>query len=363
MADLRLANLTKIFPGPVRAVDALDLAVGDGQLLALVGPSGCGKTTLLRLIAGLEQPTSGSIVIGGQPADGQDPRQRDLAMVFQGAALYPHMTAYQNLAFALKVRHLERPEIDRQVRQVAAMLGIESLLERRATELSAGQRQRVAIGRAIVRRPRAFLLDEPLCNLDGALRSQMRSELKRLHARLGVTTIHVTHDDQEAMTLGDRLAVMKDGRILQCDSPLAVYQRPANRFVAGFVGSPPMNFLAGVLSRRDGRAVLAGAGWELDLGDSPAARRAGDPGRAVVLGVRPEAMRAGQGASSLPVTLTLIEPTGEKVDLLATLPDGSTVVARLGAEPRFQPGQALHLAVDPQRVHLFEPGDHGTRLT
>src|SRR3989442_9097166 len=253
MAEVRLEHVTKRFSEDVAALDDLTLEVADGEFLILVGPSGRGKTTALRLVAGLEKPTSGSIAIGGRVINDVSPRDRDIAMVFQNYALYPHMTVYRNLAFGLRQRKAPKSEIDRRVREVSGMLGLDELLGRRPAQLSGGQRQRVAMGRALVREPKTFLLDEPLSNLDAKLRVQVRAQLKRLHARLGITTIYVTHDQVEAMTLGDRIAVIAGGVLQQLGPPQDVYDHPANLFVAGFIGSPPMNLLRGSANRGGGR--------------------------------------------------------------------------------------------------------------
>ena len=245
MAEVAILDVTKEFPGGAVAVNHLSITAEDGEFLILVGPSGCGKTTALRMVAGLDEPTSGAIAIGDRFVTGLSPKDRDIAMVFQNYALYPHMTVYKNLAFGLKQRKEPKEEIGRRVKEVAAMLGLEELLGRKPAQLSGGQRQRVAMGRALVREPRAFLLDEPLSNLDAKLRVQVRAELKRLHRRLGITTIYVTHDQVEAMTLGDRIVVMSGGELQQVGAPQDVYDRPANIFVAGFIGSPPMNLLRG----------------------------------------------------------------------------------------------------------------------
>src|SRR5437867_7235335 len=278
MAQVVLDHVTKVFDDQVMAVDDLTLTVGDGEFIILVGPSGCGKTTALRMLAGLEKLTSGRIAIDGRVINDVSPRDRDIAMVFQNYALYPHMTVFRNLAFGLRQRKVPSREIDRRVHEVSEILGLDELLKRRPAQLSGGQRQRVAMGRALVREPKAFLLDEPLSNLDAKLRVQMRAELKRLHQRLGVTTIYVTHDQVEAMTLGDRIAVMNAGRVQQIGRPQEVYRHPANLFVAGFIGSPPMNLLRG--SVREGR---------VQAGDLQFAR-GGVPDGDVVVGVRPEAL-------------------------------------------------------------------------
>src|SRR5438105_7780729 len=278
MAEVRLEHVTKRFSEGAAALDDLTLEVADGEFLILVGPSGCGKTTALRLVAGLEKPTSGSIAIGGRIVNDVTPRDRDIAMVFQNYALYPHMTVYRNLAFGLKERHTPKAEIERRVREASAMLGLNDLLGRRPAQLSGGQRQRVAMGRALVREPKAFLLDEPLSNLDAKLRVQMRAELKRIHQRLGITTIYVTHDQLEAMPLGDRIVVMSAGEVQQIGRPQEVYKEPVNLFVAGFIGSPPMNLLRG--SARGGRVEAGELAFSRD----------GVPDGDVVVGVRPEAL-------------------------------------------------------------------------
>src|SRR5216110_1297276 len=276
MAEVRLEHVTKRFSADAVALNDLSLDVQDGEFLILVGPSGCGKTTALRIVAGLEKPTSGRITIGDRVVNDVTPRDRDIAMVFQNYALYPHMTVYRNLAFGLKERRTPKPEIDRRVREVSGILGLDELLKRRPAQLSGGQRQRVAMGRALVREPKAFLLDEPLSNLDAKLRVQMRAELKRIHQRLGITTIYVTHDQVEAMTLGDRIVVMSNGRVQQIGAPQDVYRRPQNLFVAGFIGSPPMNLLRGRCA--DGSIRLG----DLDLPWS------GPDAAEVAVGFRPE---------------------------------------------------------------------------
>ena len=306
MAQVVLERLSKVFQGPggesIRAVDNLCLVVEDQELLVLVGPSGCGKTTTLRLIAGLEEPTGGAISINGQVVTGLPPKERDIAMVFQNHALYPHMSVYENMAFGLKLRHYPKAEIDQRVRDAAQILELADCLDRKPAAISGGQRQRVALGRAIVRRPRVFLLDEPLSNLDAQTRLQMRTEISRLHARLGSTMIYVTHDQFEALTLGHRVAVMKDGVIQQVAAPMDFYQQPANLFVAGFVGSPPMNFLHGTLLTKGDTvffqeqaagnpALSKPLSIQLDAGSVPTLRPYS--GKGVVLGIRPEDIACG----------------------------------------------------------------------
>jgi ABC-type sugar transport system ATPase subunit len=363
MADVTLDHVTKRFSEEVVALDDLSLDVADGEFLILVGPSGCGKTTALRIVAGLERATSGTVRIGDRVVNDVSPRDRDIAMVFQNYALYPHMTVYRNLAFGLKERKTPKPEIDRRVREASAILGLDELLARRPAQLSGGQRQRVAMGRALVREPRAFLLDEPLSNLDAKLRVQMRAELKRIHLRLGITTIYVTHDQVEAMTLGDRIVVMSAGCVQQIGPPQEVYGKPANLFVAGFIGSPPMNLLRGTVA--DGR-VEAG---ELSF------VRSGLPSGEVAVGIRPEDLRPGaDGGPSFAFEVDVVEPLGNEVVVHGSVA-GSVV--ETGAEENveiplvleerrapvtaiFEPaaapshGDRVQLRVAPERLHLFD---------
>jgi multiple sugar transport system ATP-binding protein len=382
MAEVILKNVTKVYPGGVKAVDGLNLAIRDGELLVLVGPSGCGKSTTLRMVAGLEELSSGEIAIDGKVVNDVPPKDRDVAMVFQNYALYPHMTVYKNMAFPLKLRKVPGAEIDRRVSEAARVLGIAGLLDRKPRELSGGQRQRVAVGRAIVRQPKAFLFDEPLSNLDAKLRIEMRVELKRLHRQLGATTIYVTHDQEEAMTLGDRIAVMKDGAIHQCGTPLEIYARPANRFVAGFIGTPAMNFLSGRLDvtqpslgdaptgapSAGSDLFFTSAGVRLRLPPEQASRLGEWVGKDVVLGLRPEAMsleptgRFAGADNSIAVTLGVVEPLGEKMDLFTTLADHKQIVARVDAQEDLEPGQSITLHIDGRKLHVFEPASPGRNL-
>jgi multiple sugar transport system ATP-binding protein len=403
MARVDLERVTKIFPGGVKAVDGVSLSAADGEFVVLVGPSGCGKSTTLRLIAGLEDPTGGQIRIGGRVVNDVPPKDRDIAMVFQNYALYPHMTVYKNMAFALKLRRVPKAQIRERVLAAARMLGIEHLLERKPRELSGGQRQRVAVGRAVVREPAAFLFDEPLSNLDAKLRVTTRAELKRLHQRLRTTTVYVTHDQEEAMTLGDRIIVMKEGAVQQADPPLDTYNSPINRFVAGFIGMPPMNFFDGVLRGESGRLVfeegvppekraggvkpaeiapstgsggggeltLPGNGFTLPLPGSLSERWAGAVGRHVVLGIRPEhlSLRRPDGVDAetrcapLAVRVNVIEPLGSDMDVYGSTGLHDHVVARVEAQGDLQPDQRATLWVDLRKVHCFEPGDAGMNLS
>ncbi|RMG19066.1 MAG: sn-glycerol-3-phosphate ABC transporter ATP-binding protein UgpC [Planctomycetota bacterium] len=356
MASVRLHEVSKRYaPDLPPTIDRVSLEVAHGEFFILLGPSGCGKSTLLRSVAGLEEISAGEVLIGDRRVDGLPPRERDIAMVFQSYALYPHMSVRENLAFGLRMRNTPRAEIERRVCEVAPILGLEELLDRRPRQLSGGQRQRVALGRAIVREPAVFLLDEPLSNLDAKLRGSMRVELKRLHQRLGATMIYVTHDQVEAMTLGDRIAILQGGRLQQVGAPLEVYARPANVFVAKFIGSPPMNVLP---ARREGELGLRlGEGrWELP----PALAAARPPGAPVQVGVRPEDLRLGAAGSGLPARVAVVEPLG--AETLVTLDsEAGPLVARTGPEARPRPGDPVGLAAPPEALHLFD-ADDGVRL-
>jgi multiple sugar transport system ATP-binding protein len=374
MAEIALKGLTKIYPDGTRAVQDLSLTVADGEFLVLVGPSGCGKSTVLRCVAGLEAPTSGSIALDGQPVTHLPPQARDLAMVFQTYALYPHMSVYDNLAFGLKMRRAPKEEIDERVKKVAQQLGISGHLPRLPRELSGGERQRVALGRAIVRQPKAFLMDEPLSNLDAALRIKMRAELLKLQRTLRATVLYVTHDQTEAMTMGDRVAVLKQGRLQQVAPPQELYEQPANRFVAGFIGSPSMNFITAVLQdNQDGPAVET-AGQTLALpADFLEKHQKLRPyvGKSLIVGLRPEHFLAASPDRSAPDWLRLtVKP--EVVETLGmvnyahfTLPDPLTpdhpqvsFIAALDPAVPAAPDEDLELAFDPSRLHFFEPDTH-----
>jgi multiple sugar transport system ATP-binding protein len=368
MAEVRIENVVKIYPGDVRAVDDITLHIQDKEFIVLVGPSGCGKSTTLRMVAGLEEITEGTIRIGDRVVNDVPPKDRDIAMVFQNYALYPHMTVYKNMAFGLKLRKMPKDQIDKKVRHAAEILGIEELLDRKPKALSGGQRQRVAVGRAIVRDPACFLFDEPLSNLDAKLRVETRAELKRLHHRLQTTTIYVTHDQEEAMTLGDRVVVMSDGLIQQCDTPLNVYNNPVNRFVAGFVGTPPMNFLDGTLVSQNDAVFFEGAGVKIKLDPEQAQQCQGRVGQEAVIGIRPEALflRPTDGANdeshTVQVTVGVVEPLGSTMDVYTRTSEDKRLVARLKAEP-LKDDTPIKLYLDMEKVHLFEPGTYGTNLT
>jgi multiple sugar transport system ATP-binding protein len=369
MAGITFAGVTKEFGDGTIAVDDLDLEIRDGEFMIFVGPSGCGKTTALRMVAGLEHPTSGEILIGGRVVNDFDPVDRDIAMVFQNYALYPHMTVRDNIGFPLRMQNIAKSERKQRIESAADLLGIGELLDRKPGALSGGQRQRVAMGRAIVRHPTAFLMDEPLSNLDAKLRVQMRAELVKLHQRLGVTTLYVTHDQTEAMTLGERVAVLNRGVIQQVDTPGELYTNPTNTFVATFIGSPSMNFLRGRISR----GAIEFASYRLDLPDSVRAAH-GDGEREVLLGLRPEHFydprlgTAGTTATPLPVTVELTEQLGSET-LLYFRADGvsaeqssegevelgGALVARLDPRTQANAGDRLELGIDLERAHFFDP--------
>ncbi|HEX4835260.1 MAG TPA: sn-glycerol-3-phosphate ABC transporter ATP-binding protein UgpC [bacterium] len=362
MAKVMLEQVTKQF-GHVLAVNNVTLEIPDKQFTVLVGPSGCGKTTCLRLVAGLEEATAGNISIGDRIVNDVAPKDRDIAMVFQNYALYPHMSVYDNMAFGLRLRKYPRPEIDRRVKEAAEMLGIQELLSRKPKQLSGGQRQRVALGRAIVREPQVFLMDEPLSNLDAKLRVQTRAEIKKLHARLQTTTIYVTHDQVEAMTMGDRIVVMKDGVVQQVDNPLSLYEQPANLFVAGFIGSPAMNFIEARLARQDGKVVVDGGVFRAEVPAEQASRLADWVGRPIILGIRPEDIydRALHPASANSAVMRAMvdvhEPLGSDIILYLTAGEHS-IVARVDARSQARMGQSAEVVLDMKKMHVFNPDTH-----
>lgn len=374
--SVRFEQVTKRF-GAVTAVNNLTLHIQPGEFMVLVGPSGCGKTTALRMLAGLEDPTAGEIYIGERCVNDVSPRDRDIAMVFQNYALYPHMRVYDNIAFGLRLRELKgalwqlthlgearaiKQRIDARVRQVAQMLEIENLLHRLPKELSGGQRQRVALARAIVRQPKVFLMDEPLSNLDAKLRDQTRAELKKLQERLGVTTIYVTHDQKEAMTLGTRIAVMKDGVLQQVGTPEEVYFRPANTFVATFIGTPPMNLLQAQVIEHDGKPALRLGGNAIPLLEAQARALTQWVGRSVLMGVRPQDIYTDRTAPpdailSEPIhaVVDVVEPHGDRNDVHLLI-DGATAIAQLSARVKVSEGEPLPIRLHLEYLHLFDPG-------
>ncbi len=368
MAQVILDGVRKVYPGGMEAVKDMSLEIQDEEFIVLVGPSGCGKTTTLRMIAGLEEISGGKITIGNRVINDVPPKDRDIAMVFQNYALYPHMTVYKNMAFGLKLRKYPKNEIDRRVNEAAKMLGIGELLDRKPKQLSGGQRQRVALGRAIVRVPKAFLFDEPLSNLDAKLRVETRAELKRLHRRLQTTTIYVTHDQEEAMTLGDRIVVMNNAVVHQVGRPLDIYDRPVNRFVAGFLGTPPMNFINGKIVESGGRLGFNEGSNKLVFPADWTERLAPYRDKEMVLGIRPENFStkpdgpfAGEG-NSLKIRVEVVEPLGDKIDVYVSIPSNDHIVCRIDARSGLKEGDELVMYTDVSRLHVFEPGDDGRNV-
>lgn len=361
MASITLNNVSKIYPNDVTAVRDVSLDIRDGEFMILLGPSGCGKSTTLRMIAGLEAISSGDLLIGGRRVNDVDPADRDIAIVFQNYALYPHMTVARNLAFGLKLRHVAPAEIETRINRVATLLGIEPLLSRKPSQLSGGQRQRVALGRALVREPQAFLLDEPLSNLDATLRASMRTELIKLHNTLGTTIVHVTHDQVEAMTMGERICIMKDGDIVQVGEPMEVYRNPANTFVASFLATPPMNLLSGRFDSGSGGLAAVVETCRLPVPEAYRAAYAGHAGQPVIVGLRPEDFHRtalGDGRSA-PVDLVTIatEVLGPEVILVANLASGAgpEVHVRMPRDFRSRPGEPVTLHFDLAEIQVFDP--------
>ena len=351
MADVRLTDVYKTY-GKNEVVHGISCDIAEGEFVVLLGPSGCGKSTVLRMIAGLEKVTGGDILIGGEVVNNLEPMERDIAMVFQNYALYPHMSVYKNMAYGLKIRRMSKVEIEKRVQDAAKILGLSNLLERKPRELSGGQRQRVAMGRCIVREPKAFLFDEPLSNLDAKLRVQMRLELRSLHERMGITSIYVTHDQVEAMTLGDRMIIMSNGYAEQIGSPLEVYERPVSRFVAGFIGSPSMNFFD-VRVSTDGRQIELDGTAGLALPDSGVP---GHKGEEAVLGIRPEHFELADGnAGMLNLRVSHVETLGADTLVHGNLGEGDTfLTVRLPDIHHFEQDTLLPLAVPSEKLHLFD---------
>ena len=367
MARVLLENITKVFDGNVVAVEKADLDIADKEFMVIVGPSGCGKTTTLRMIAGLEEITEGIITIGQTIVNDIPPKNRDIAMVFQNYALYPHMSVYQNMAFGLKLRKVPKAEIKKTVKNTAKMLGIEELFNRKPKALSGGQRQRVALGRAIVRNPKAFLFDEPLSNLDAKLRVTTRAELKALHHKLQTTSIYVTHDQAEAMTLGDRICVLYNGVVQQVAEPMEVYDRPVNKFVAGFLGTPPMNFFEGRVQSRNEQVYFV-TGSNFILLDSRMKEALADyNNQDMVLGVRPEHLStepvAGRCENSIKSTVTVVEPLGDRMDVYLKSSSSEKFIANVDPHVKINTGQRVTMYVDVEKVHIFQPGDAGKNVS
>ncbi|MBQ9673468.1 MAG: sn-glycerol-3-phosphate ABC transporter ATP-binding protein UgpC [Ruminococcus sp.] len=362
MANVSLRHIYKIYDGNVTAVTDFNLEIEDKEFIILVGPSGCGKSTTLRMIAGLEDISKGELYIGDMLANDVAPKDRDIAMVFQNYALYPHMTVYDNMAFGLKLRKIPKEEIKERVQEAARILGIEQYLDRKPKALSGGQRQRVALGRAIVRDPKVFLLDEPLSNLDAKLRAQMRTEISKLYQRLGTTFIYVTHDQTEAMTMGTRIVVMKDGFIQQVDTPQHLYDKPCNEFVAGFIGSPQMNFVDASLEKKSGDFYVKFAGYSIKL---PASKADGGKleryvGRSVRVGIRPEHVHdepdllAQYSDSVVEANVDVTELMGAEIYLYVNV-EGIPLTARVAPTSTAQPGDKIKIAFETEKIHLFDP--------
>jgi multiple sugar transport system ATP-binding protein len=361
VADISVRGLSKVYANGVVAIRDVNLEVADGEFLVLVGPSGCGKSTLLRMLAGLEEVSAGEVCIGGRDVTDAAPRQRDVAMVFQSYALYPHMTVRKNIAYPLKLAGLPSHQIDERVTVAAQMLQLDAVLDRKPAQLSGGQRQRVAMGRAIVRKPAAFLMDEPLSNLDAKLRVQMRAEIARLQREFATTTVYVTHDQVEAMTMGDRVAVLNAGRVEQCDTPRRLYDRPANLFVAAFIGSPSMNFFNATIEQREGGFAACADAVTVPL-DAATWQLGEWVGREVTVGVRPEAVTLSTDAApcSFSGRVQFIEELGSEM-IVHTLVAGSLIVTRLPAASVVRIDDVIDLAIDPAQVHLFDPAGPSLR--
>ncbi len=359
MAQVSLRGITKIYPPNICAVKDVNLGVENKEFVVLVGPSGCGKSTTLRMIAGLEEATHGDIYIGEKLVNNIPAKDRNIAMVFQNYALYPHMSVYQNMAFALKLRGYPKSEIDRRIKEASQILGITHLLDRRPRELSGGERQRVAVGRAIVRKPLVFLFDEPLSNLDAKMRVQMRTELHKLHMRLQTTMIYVTHDQVEAVTLGSRIAVMKDGQIQQFDEPLRVYDEPINKFVAGFIGSPPMNFLNGRIIKKDGKFYFDEGEFQVKIPESKYEKLEDYLEKEVIFGIRPENIydklfaSAASSENTIRVKCEVVEHMGAENHLILST-NSHTIVARVDIHDRPLVGEYIEMVLDMNRAHFFD---------
>jgi len=359
MAQVSLRDLNKVFAGNITAVDNVNLGIENKEFVVLVGPSGCGKSTTLRMVAGLEEPTSGKVFIGDKLVNNVPAKSRDIAMVFQNYALYPHMTVLENMAFGLRLRRYPKTEINRRVQEAADILSIKHLLNRRPKQLSGGERQRVAVGRAIVRKPLVFLFDEPLSNLDAKMRVQMRTEINKLHLRLQTTMIYVTHDQTEAMTMGDRIAVMQKGKIQQVADPIEIYDKPVNKFVAGFIGSPPMNFMNGSIIKKDGRLYFNEGKFQVKIVEEMYDKLKNYVDKEITLGIRSEDIYDKLFVSEAPpenivrVTCEVFEPMGSEVYLYLNT-GKHTFIARVGAHDRPEVNRDIDLVFDMSKVHFFD---------
>ena len=361
MAKISLKNIFKIYPGDVTAVNDFNLEIDDKEFIILVGPSGCGKSTTLRMIAGLETISKGELRIGDRVVNDVPPKDRDIAMVFQSYALYPHMSVYKNMAFSLNLQKIDKEEIDKRVKEAAKILDIEHLLERKPKALSGGQRQRVALGRAMVRNPKVFLLDEPLSNLDAKLRTAMRSEISKLHKKLGTTFIYVTHDQTEAMTMGDRIVVMKDGLVQQVDTPQNLYDHPKNLFVAGFIGSPQMNMFKAVITKNGSKYIAKFGAYEIDINwdERKAQNLSKYEGKEVLMGIRPEELHDEQSTqpkdtlSYVNAKVELCEPMGSEIYLYLNIND-EKAIAKIPPRSNAKIGDTISLGINTNQIHLFD---------
>ena len=367
MVRVLLENVSKVFNGKVVAVSGFSLEVADNEFMVIVGPSGSGKTTTLRMIAGLEKPTSGNIYIADTLVNNVPPKDRDIAMVFQDYALYPHMTVFANMAFALRMRRLPKAKISKRVEDAAKLLGIEHLMNRKPRTLSGGQRQRVAVGKAIVRNPSAFLFDEPFSNLDARLRLAVRTELKALHRKLQATSIYVTHDQAEAITLGDRICVMHNGTIQQVAAPMEIYERPDNRFVAGFFGMPPMNFLDGTIQYKNDKCYFTSSNNAILLPSRLKNPLANYKGQRVVFGIRPEHVSlqpmTGKAENTITCTVTVVEPLGDRIDVYLKSSSNDRLIAKVAPHSDIRAGQPISVHINVEKSHIFELGETGKNIT
>lgn len=361
MAEVKLENVSKIYEGGHKAVHNINIEIKDKEFVVLVGPSGCGKTTTLRMIAGLEDISEGDLYIDGKRVNDVSPKDRDIAMVFQNYALYPHMTVYENMAFGLKLRKYDKKEIDKRVKNAAKILGIESYLNRKPKALSGGQRQRVAVGRAIVRNPKVFLFDEPLSNLDAKLRVQMRTEISKLHRELNATMIYVTHDQVEAMTMGDRIVIMKDGFIQQIDTPLNLYNYPINKFVAGFIGSPAMNFIEGTITKNENNLYFKGNEISLLLPETYKEKIINYLDKPIYLGIRPEDIFV-KDEGDFSFECEVVEPMGNETFLYFNL-NGNQLVARVNIQKQIKAGEKLNFEFNINKLHIFDKETEKNILT